>query len=233
MRKHTGKKVALGIFVSLGALFFIVAIYYIGKKQQMFNSTFHVSALFNDVHGLQAGNNVRFSGINVGIVESITIVTDTTVKVDLLINEDTRQFIRKNATAVIGSDGLMGNKILVLMPGTPDAPLIQNNDYILTTNPVSFDEILAKIKITGDNAANITGDLAAIMSNIRAGKGTIGKLFMDTVFAGTLDQTVTELKQGVNGFSQNMEAAKHSFLLKGIFRKKKKDGELRQRHTRN
>jgi len=225
MKKNPGKKIALGLFVIAGLCFFIAAIYYIGKRQQLFNNTFRVSGIFKDVKGLQAGNNVRFSGINVGVVENIAIANDTSVRVDVLINEDTRRFIRKNASAVIGSDGLMGNKILIIMPGTPGEETIENNDYIHTSMPVSIDEILVKLKVTGDNAANITGDLAAIVGNIRSGKGTVGKLFMDSTFAKNLDKTIVNLKQGTSGFNQNMEAAKESFLFKGIFRKKKKKQE--------
>lgn len=222
MKKNTGKKIMLGIFVCLGALFFTIAIYYIGKKQQLFNPTFRISGLFNDVHGLQVGNNVRFSGINVGVVENITIMTDTSVKVDLMINEETHRFIRKDARAIIGTDGLMGNKILIILPGTSHEQPIADNGYIRTTAPISFDDIMVKLKATGDNAASITSDLAVIMANIRAGKGTVGKLFMDSVFAGNIDQTVIELKEGAAGFTQNMEAAKKSFIFKGLFRKKKK-----------
>ncbi len=223
MKKNERKKIGLGIFVIVGILFFILAIYYVGKKQQLFNSTFHVSGFFRDVRGLQVGNNVRFSGINVGIVENIAIISDSAVQVDLLIDEETRRFIHKNASAVIGSDGLMGNKILTLMPGTPGEDVIRDNDYIRTHDPINMDDIFAKLKITGDNAATITGDLAAIIGNIRSGKGTIGKLFMDSTFATTLDRTVVNLNEGASGFSDNMEAAKKSFLLKGLFRKKKKE----------
>jgi phospholipid/cholesterol/gamma-HCH transport system substrate-binding protein len=227
MKKNVNKKIGLGIFVCVGISFFIAGIYYIGKKQQLFNETFRISGIFKDVHGLQVGNNVQFSGINVGIVEEISILTDTTVKVDLLINEDTRKFIHKNASAIIGSDGLMGNKILSIVPGTAGEKIIEDNDYIKTSLPVNIDEILVKLKVTGDNAAKITGDLAVIMDNIRAGKGTVGKLFMDSAFAVNLDKTVINLKQGANGFSQNMEAAKHSFLLRGLFRKKNREDKRR------
>ena len=211
----------LGIFVTVGMVFFIAAIYFIGKKQQLFSPTFRITGIFKDVRGLQAGDNVRLSGINVGIIEDITIITDTTVKVDLQINEDTRKFIRKDASAIISSDGLMGNKILLIMPGTSGVGEIQDNGVIRTIVPVSMDDILVKLKVTGDNAAQITDDLAVIMGNIRSGKGTIGKLFFDSTFATNLDKTIVNLKKGAHGFSQNMEAAKQSFLLKGLFKRKK------------
>jgi phospholipid/cholesterol/gamma-HCH transport system substrate-binding protein len=88
-----------------------------------------------------------------------------------------------------------------------------------------MDDILLKVKITADNAADLTGDLSAIVRNIRVGKGTIGKLFMDTAFAETLDKTLVNIKQGTGGFKQNMDAASHSFLLKGYFKKKKNKGD--------
>ena len=220
MKKNTGNKIRLGIFVSIGVTLFIAGIYFIGQKQQLFNHTFQVSGIFKDISGLQVGNNVRFSGINVGIIGDIQQITDSTVKVDMLIDEHTRKFIKKNAKAVIGSDGLMGNKIVLIIPGTTGQLQLSNNDTIATTRPISMDDILVKVKLTSDNAANITGDLSAIIGNIRAGKGTFGKLFLDSAFAQNLDQTMVNIKQGTGGFKQNMDAASHNFLLRGYLKKK-------------
>src|SRR5688500_8637228 len=101
MKNTTGSKVRLGIFVSSAVILFIVAIYFIGKKQQLFSSTFHISGIFADISGLQVGNNVRFSGINVGIVQEIEQISDSTVRVDMQIQDGTRKFIKTNARAFI------------------------------------------------------------------------------------------------------------------------------------
>ncbi len=61
MKKDTGNRIKLGIFISLGLVAFILGIYFIGKRQQLFRSTFHISGVFQDVGGLQEGNNVRLS----------------------------------------------------------------------------------------------------------------------------------------------------------------------------
>ncbi len=220
MKKESIHKIKLGIFVTIGILLFITGIYFIGETKKLFSSTFRVSAMFSDVNGLQVGNNVRFAGINVGTVESIEIITDTSVRVDMVVDVETQKFIKKNAKAIIGSDGLMGGKIMNISPGTVDFAEIENNDMIGTTIPISMDDMLFKLKATADNAALITGDMAAIMGNIRSGRGTIGKLFMDTVFADNLDRTIVNVKQGTKGFKQNMDAAQNSFLLKGFFKKK-------------
>lgn len=222
MKKESINKIKLGIFVSIGIALFVTGIYFIGETKKLFSSTFRISAMFGDVNGLQVGNNVRFAGINVGTVESIEIITDTTVKVAMIVDVKTQKFIKKDAKAIIGSDGLMGNKIMNISPGTNGNPVIENDDMIGTTIPISMDDMLLKLKTTGDNAALITGDMAAIMGNIRSGKGTIGKLFMDTVFAENLDRTIVNVKQGTKGFKQNMDAAKQSIFLRGFFKKKDK-----------
>ncbi|MES2380677.1 MAG: MlaD family protein [Bacteroidota bacterium] len=222
MQKQSVNKIKLGIFITIGIVLFLVGIYFIGETKKIFSSTFRISARFKDVNGLQVGNNVRFAGINVGTIENIEIITDSTVQVDMIVDTKTQKFIKKDAKAIIGSDGLMGNKIMNISAGTTGKPLIENNDIIGTTIPVSMDDLLAKLKTTSDNAALITSDLAAVIGNIRSGKGTIGKLFMDTVFAENLDKTIVNVKQGTKGFKQNMDAAKNSFLLRGFFKKKEK-----------
>ncbi len=224
--KGTKTTIRLGIFIFIGTLLLIIAVYFIGQKQQLFSKVFQVSALFKDVGGLQAGDNVRFSGLDVGIVNSVYQFTDTSVMVEMQIEEKVRRFIKRNSIASIGTDGLMGNKIVIIAPGTGNGPVIQNNSFIKSATPINIDDILAKLKATGDNAANITNDLAVIAKNIRTGKGTIGMLFTDTVFARNLDNTIVNVKQGAQGFNTDMQAARHSFLLKGFFKKKdKKDKE--------
>jgi phospholipid/cholesterol/gamma-HCH transport system substrate-binding protein len=228
MKKKETKNVRTGILVTASILLLMAGLYYVSKKQQLFNTTFKISAIFKDVVGLQVGNNVRFSGINIGVVEDIEIASDSTVKVDMIIEESSRKFIKKDAKAVIGSDGLIGNTILTILPGPAGKTVIENNDYIATKDPVSIDNILFKLKATGENAVNISDNLADLMSNLKEGKGTVGKLLMDPEFATTIDKTVVNLKEGTGGFKKNMEAAKHSFLLKGFFKDKKTRKEKRQ-----
>src|SRR3990172_9258379 len=150
MKKNLNNKIRLGIFISIGIVVFIAAIYFIGEKQQLFRSTFRLSGVFKDVAGLQAGNNVRLSGINVGTIENISIISDTSVRVEILVDESTRKFIRKDAVASIGSEGLMGNKVLIINPGTGGEKIIEKNHNIATAQPIEIDEILKSLKTTID-----------------------------------------------------------------------------------
>jgi phospholipid/cholesterol/gamma-HCH transport system substrate-binding protein len=225
MKKTAGNKIGLGIFVSVGLALFVIGIYFIGERQQLFRNTFQLSAIFKDVSGLQPGNNVRFSGINVGIVSNIVQINDTSVRVDMQIDERTRRFIKKDARANIGSDGLMGNKLVIVTPGTDGQGEVKSNDYIATVSPINMDDVIAKLKAMGDNASSITNDLAVIMKNIRNGKGTVGMLFTDTVFARNLGVTVVNVKQGAQGLNRDINAASKSFLLRGLLKKKDKENK--------
>jgi phospholipid/cholesterol/gamma-HCH transport system substrate-binding protein len=116
MEKTTGQKIQLGLFVIIGLLLFVLAVYFIGDKQKMFGKTNHLTCVFNNVNGLQLGNNVRYSGVNVGTVQSIEMISDTIIKVDMIIDKSIFSYIKKNAVAIIGSDGLVGNRIINILP---------------------------------------------------------------------------------------------------------------------
>ena len=216
MKKDAGSTIKLGVFISLGVAVLILGIYFIGEKQQIFKKTFRVSGVFRDVAGLQEGNNVRFSGINVGTVDNIRIASDSSVRVEILIGEGTRQFIKKDAVASIGSEGLMGNKILVITPGTGGQAEIENNDSVGTVQPINLDDLFTSLKTTIDNTNDITNDLARITGNIQAGKGTIGRLLMNQSVAQKFDSILVNLKDGSSDFKKLTEKAKKSWLLWGF-----------------
>ncbi len=211
MKNDISNKIRLGIFISIGIALFTLGIYFIGDQQQLFSSTFHLKGVFNDVAGLQVGNNVRLSGVNVGSVENITIISDTSVIVEIVINESTRKFIMKGAIASIGSEGLMGNKALIINPGAKGKKVIEDNDIIGTTNPNNLDDVFTSLKSTLDYAATITRDLSKITSNIEAGEGTIGKLLMDESLAGNFDSSFINLSEATKGLKNLIDKATVSF----------------------
>ncbi|MBI2417158.1 MAG: MCE family protein [Ignavibacteriales bacterium] len=211
MKSESSNKIKLGAFITLGLAVLIAGVYFIGEKQQLFRSTFRISGVFKDVAGLQAGNNVRFSGINVGTVENISIISDSAVNVVVIVDEATRKYIRKDAIASIGSEGLMGNKILIINPGLGLKKGIEDNDRIATEQPIDMDDVLLSLKTTIDNASILSSDLAKITKSIEAGKGTIGKLIMDETLARNFDSAIVSLKVGSNGMRLLMADAQGSF----------------------
>lgn len=225
MKRNRGNSIKLGVFVTAGIVLLIGAVYMIGSRQHLFSGTFRLSGIFTDIAGLQVGGNVRFSGINVGVIESIEQITDSTVQVDMQIEERTRKFIKQNATAIIGSDGFVGDKIVSIKAGKPGMPEVGDNAIITTVKQVNFDDVLVDMKATSENAVRITDELAFIMESVGDGNGMIGKFLFDSSFAELMEGTVLNLKEGAGGFKQNMDAASHSVLLKGYLKKKEKAKE--------
>jgi phospholipid/cholesterol/gamma-HCH transport system substrate-binding protein len=223
METHTQKfKIRLGLFIAGGLALFVFAIFIIGKQKNLFNPVFELSANFNNISGLQVGNNIRFSGINVGTVDDITIINDSTIKVDMLIRKEIMQFIKSDCMVAIGSEGIIGDRLIVITRGSPDGPLVKEGQVLASTEPVETDAIMASLQVTAGNAEYITGQLAEIIFNINSGKGTIGRLIQDTTIAENLSETMYNLKTSSKGLDENMEAAKNNFLLRGYFTKKEK-----------
>lgn len=130
--KTQNLQVKLGIFIFIGLVIFVVAIFFIGKQKNQFSPVFKVTTSFYNISGLQVGNNVRFSGINVGIVDNIMIINDSTVQVDLLIRKDVQEYIKADSQAGIGSSGIIGDRILIITQGSFDAPMAKDGQYIVS-----------------------------------------------------------------------------------------------------
>lgn len=204
MEKSTSQKINLGIFVILGSLLFIITIYFIGNKKDMFNKTIQISAVFNNINGLQTGNNVRYSGINVGTVKQIVILNDSVIRVDMAIEKEVISHIKKDAIASIGSDGLVGNMIINIIPGKKSNEAVSFGDTILSENKTTTDEILKTINSTSANAKVITDNLVKITNQISSKEGTIGMLINDTVMSQDLKRTIYNLKITTKITSESM-----------------------------
>ena len=232
METHSQKfKIRLGLFVAGGVAIFILAIFIIGKQKNLFNPVFKLTSTFYNVSGLQVGNNVRFSGIDVGTVDNITIINDSTVRVAMLIRRDVKKFIKNDCEVAIGSEGLIGDRLMIITQGSSDAPLASEGQELASKEPVETDAILASLQVTAGFAEVISQQLAEIMININSGNGTLGRLISDSTIAQNLDKTMLNLKNSSKGLDENMEAAKHNFLLKGFFNRKTKEEEKKNKAT--
>lgn len=204
MNKSTSQKIRLGVFVVVGALLLIAALYFIGNRQHLFSKNIAIYAEFVNVNGLQLGNNVRYSGINVGTVADIEMLGESKIIVEMMIEEKTADFIRKNAIATIGSDGLVGSMVVNIIPGKGESPYVITNDTIVSYSKIGTDEMLSTLNVTNENAALLTADLLKITNKILEGKGTLGVLIADTTMAENIKETIDKLKATSQGTSNTM-----------------------------
>lgn len=236
MKATSGQKIKIGVFVLAGLTALILAIFFIGNKKNLFTSTFTVSGMFKNVNGLQVGNNVRFAGINVGVVEDIQIVTDSSVKVILTLNSDVRKFIKKDARLSIGSDGLMGDKLVVISPGAGTSnESVKGGEQLSAVNPFDVDKLINKLTKIADNAGDVVEGLASIVNKVNNGKGSIGRLLNNDKMARNMENTVKQAQttmanvhKTTGTLNEDLKAAQSNFLLKGFFKKKKKLEKAKQ-----
>src|SRR4030042_2757270 len=226
MDTHTKKfKVRLGLFIAGGLALFVIAIFIIGKQENLFDPVFKLTTTFYNVSGLQVGSNIRFSGIDVGTVDNIKIINDSTVQVDMLIRKNVQQFIKTDCAAGIGSSGIIGDRILIITQGSNEASLVKDGQQIVSIEPVETDAIMASLQITADNAAIVSDDLVEIIIKINSGEGTLGRLIQDSTIAENINQTIVNLRKSSQGLDENMNPAKENFLLKGYFNRKERAAE--------
>ena len=233
MKTTSGQKIKIGIFTFIGLLVLVLVIFFIGNQKNLFSSTFNIYGTFKNVNGLQVGNNVRFAGINVGVVQAINIETDSSVRVDLTLNNNVRKFIKTDSKLSIGSDGLMGDKLVVIAPGgITSTQQVSGGSQLSAVNPVDVDKIIAKLTKVADNAESLTSGLSSIVAKINSGKGSIGRLLNNDKIANDLDATVKQARTTMQNvhkttstLNEDLTAAQHNFLLKGFFKNKKKKAQ--------
>jgi phospholipid/cholesterol/gamma-HCH transport system substrate-binding protein len=211
MKKSALHKTRVGLFVVLGTIILIMALYFIGNRQHIFSQNIQVYAIFQNVNGLQLGNNVRYSGINVGTVGQIEMVDESVIVVQMMVEEKTAAFIKSDAIATIGSDGLVGSMVVNILPGKENLRAIVSGDTISTYSKIGADDMLSTLNVTNENAALLTADLLKITNKILEGKGALGALITDSTLTKDIRVTLDNLKGTTNGTNQLIASLNHKF----------------------
>lgn len=193
MKINNIDKAKLGFFVIIALAIFIVTIYFVGSKKNLFSDTITISCNFKDVKGLQPGNNVRFSGIHVGTVNELLMLNDTTIKVSMDIKTEAAQFINLKATALISLDGLVGNKVINITPTSPFPKHVENGAVIYASESSDMNQLTDNLSTTSDDLALISANLVDITNKINAGDGNIATLINDDAIVQNFNAILNEM----------------------------------------
>jgi phospholipid/cholesterol/gamma-HCH transport system substrate-binding protein len=207
------RSIIVGIFVFLGIGVFVLGILTLGGSQKTFVKSIHINAIFNDVAGLKKGNNVWFSGVKVGTIKNINFTGPGQVDVIMSVDASTQQYIHNNAGVRISSDGLIGNKIIVIDGGSPQAPVIKDGDVLQSEKLLSTDDVMKTLQQNNQNLLAITTDFKQLSKQILAGKGTVGTLLADSSMGMQLKQTMRNL-QAATQSAAKMAVSLNSFSNK-------------------
>lgn len=210
--------VRLGIFIFLGFLLFVVGIFMVGKRGDMFGSSFKVKAYFSNVQGLRNGAVVRLNGIDVGSVNSIQIVPDTTgrVQVAMSISKDIQRFIRTDTKASIETEGLVGNKVVVLKIGSSTSEEVKDGGYIQTEEQPTFTAIINETQGVIQYTKEMTKSLAEITEKVNSGKGSIGKLLNDDRLYQNAADLTYQANVSLKGITKELQKVTDLFDKLGV-----------------
>jgi len=196
MNKPTNKRpVIVGIFVFAGLLFLLAGILVIGNLHQTFIRKIKVVTLFDDVSGLQVGNNIWFSGVKIGSISSLEFYAQTKVKVVMKLEEKAQEYIRKDAFVKLSTDGLIGNKILIIYGGSSKSPQVQEGDTLKVEKTFTSEDMINTLQENNKNFLAITNDFKVISAKLAKGEGTVGKLLNDNSVYTQLEATTLSLQQ--------------------------------------
>lgn len=193
MKTKATDNVKLGLFVLAGLVFLVVTLYLIGKNRNLFGRTFTIKASMNTVNGLTPGNNVRFKGIDVGTVKDIQIAGDSAVLVVMIIDKKVQPNIKQNSLATIGTDGLMGSKLININSQPSSAPPVREGSVILSREPIETDEMLRTLNTTNITIERVTRNLDEITTKLNSSK-SMWNLISDTLITSDLKEAVSEFK---------------------------------------
>lgn len=207
------RAVTVGIFVVLGLIFLVAGILVIGNIHQTFSKKLRVTTLFDDVNGLQKGSNIWFSGVKIGTVKQVDFYGASQVKVVMNIDREAQQYIRRDAKVKISTDGLIGNKILVIYGGTERVSFVTEDDTLSVEKALSTEDMMSTLQENNLNLVSITSDFKIISKKLAAGEGTIGKLLNDDTVFKNIEATTASLNAASNK-AQQLIASLNTFTSK-------------------
>ena len=192
------RAVVIGIFVVVGLLIFVLGVITLTGQKKSFSNAVNLTAIFDNVEGLQAGSNVWLNGVKVGTVKEVKFNKDGRVGVSLGVDEKMQNYIHKDAKAKVGSDGLIGNKIIVLYGGTPSSPTVNDGDILAVEKIAGMEDMMATFQSNNENLLSITGDFKEISSKLANGQGTIGKLLNDETLSNSMELALANLQRAAS-----------------------------------
>src|SRR5690606_2475877 len=196
------RSIIVGLFVFLGVVVLVAGILILGGQQKRFGGSIELHAVFNNVGGLKEGNNVWFSGVKIGTIKKISFTKNRKVAIVMNIEAKSQPYIRKDAVAQISSEGFIGNKIIVLMGGSNEAPSVEDGDELESQEGNDTEAMLATLQVNNENLVAITDDIKALSERVRKGKGMLGALFTDSLMAENFKATLANLQQASENAKQ-------------------------------
>ena len=188
----------IGIIAVAAMMLAALIIVAVGGAAGFFWQQYELKTKFADVKGLKSGAVVRVAGVEVGKVSGVAL-SGAEVEVVLQVKKGNEQRITSDSRASIGSLSLLGEPVIDISPKMTGTPL-KDGDYIPAGRAPG------QLADVADGAREGIEQITAILKDIRAGRGTVGKLFSDDV----LYKEITAFVSAAEGVTSNLRDGRGS-----------------------
>ncbi len=211
--KFFTNEVKVGIVVTIAIVILIFSAFIVkeGEIRGFRTKEYTVKVIFDFVGGLKETASVRLAGVKVGQVEKIRFIQEPLTKVEATITLKEAIQLRENAQFSITTVGLLGEKYIEITPGSLDAPVIKPGTILIGKDAVDISEVLS-------SAGEAMEDLGGIISSIRKGRGSVGKLLSEEELYDNLNIMVKNLRE----LSEEVKEHPWKLFRKSEAKKKKK-----------
>ena len=189
------RSITVGLFVLIGVIILVAGIFVIGGQQNRFGGAVRISSVFDNVGGLKKGGNVWFSGVKIGTIREVNFTEQSKGEIVMVINDESKEYVRKDAVAVISSEGFIGNKMIVIEGGSSNVPYIEEGDELHSKEGNDTEAMMATLQVNNENLVAITNDIKNLSERVRRGEGTVGALFTDSLMATNVKAMMANLNQ--------------------------------------
>lgn len=180
-------QVRVGLAVTFALVTLAAAVFFIGETGAVFGDRYNLTTLMPSANGLIEGAGVRLAGQDVGKVARIEFVPveerrdpDHVLRITLAVDRSVREHIRTDSEARIRTQGLLGDKLIDVTPGSAEARILEEGDTIPSSAAIDYEQMLGSAFQLVDDLAVMLRNFRAIADSLLLGRGTAGQLLMDT-----------------------------------------------------
>jgi phospholipid/cholesterol/gamma-HCH transport system substrate-binding protein len=185
----------VGLFIFIGLIFLFGGILMVGNLHETFKRKMQLVSVFDEVNGLQTGANVWFSGVKIGKVRDILLNKNRKVIVTLDIEDKVQHYILRDAKTKIGTDGLIGNKVVIIYGGTENSESVRDGDTLRVGSTYSTENMMNTLQKNNENLLAITTDFKKISHKLTMNEGTAGKLLNDNTLYDNINSVALSLNE--------------------------------------
>ncbi|MFQ5670924.1 MAG: MlaD family protein [Acidobacteriota bacterium] len=197
-------EVKVGAFVVAALIILVVGTLWVAGTYFGGGGRVTYRVLMDNSGGVQSGDRVRFVGVVVGRVESLTLRQDRDWPVLFEISIDQNLSLKTDSSASISTAGVLGSNFLQLTPGSPDAAVLPPGGEIRGRSGPGLDEALARVDEITEKVLGLLNETVGILEGVSDQIRPIMErveLFLSAENTENLNRILTTLRDTVEASS--------------------------------